>query len=533
MCGIIGLFGFPFHNAILHRKAFMEDGLFVTSLRGLDSTGIAAIPRAKGADPRVYKKDISGPDFIFLPKFTKLMSDANSHAGYIGHCRAPTYKNDVSSITAHPFQHKHITLVHNGHINNMKELTTSCKIEVDSAYIAHAMAENPASVVLPKLRGAFSLVWWDRDLGTLNFARNDERPMYLHFDWQKDTLYFASEYTMLFLAAERNNIKLSKDVLETSPMVHYSFGNISKVTEYKKEGFTTAPFYAGSHIHTAPNRAVWEPTKKTTSVTPTTETGTTGTKPIAGSGRDVKVIYMKGSAAHGEHVPEELLKHVIVDDLKCTSDPERVKSYLNDLGVPQKGTAFTVKPVGWVPYFYREKNNNNEEVPVAGLRYSPETPPTHMGAIIAKHNGGVSYVMLAGKSMEDYRRLITANLPVTVTAVAVCTSRHQSVSRKGATDSLPIPMVRFLPIKTDIVEEPAPSTDTAESATEELFPVYGKRRLVPYKEFLEITNTGCVNCSTYFNRANCHTIIWKGPHNEYPFCQECGKDPQIVNQLTV
>jgi len=64
------------------------------------------------------------------------------------------------------------------------------------------MAKNGAKDTFEKAKGAYACVWWNDNESTINFFRNDERPLW--FTWSKDMdmMFWASEIWM-FGAVER------------------------------------------------------------------------------------------------------------------------------------------------------------------------------------------------------------------------------------------------------------------------------------------------------------------------------------------
>ncbi len=109
MCGIIGYIGKK------STKDILLDSLELLEYRGYDSAGIALFP--EGANTPIVKK-VAGR----VSKLRELCTDmtADSCAG-IGHTRWATH-GGVSDANAHPHQHGKVTLVHNGIIENYKEL---------------------------------------------------------------------------------------------------------------------------------------------------------------------------------------------------------------------------------------------------------------------------------------------------------------------------------------------------------------------------------------------------------------------------
>jgi hypothetical protein len=241
MCGIIGLYGDSTHINTKDKRGFFQEGLFVDSLRGQDSTGIARIPRGSSA-PEVYKRALAGPDFLQRKDVARLLDKFSASVGMIGHNRSIT-RGVVDDDSAHPFQYKHITLVHNGTVYNSDKLVDrKCEADsnVDSAQVAWSFSLCEPDDLLPIMTGGFSLVWWDSRDQTLHFARNSERPMYWVVEPSNRMMYFGSELKMLTWLLDRNGISVKPKAMFTAPGTHYIFKNPQNLEEYTKRPFLKA-----------------------------------------------------------------------------------------------------------------------------------------------------------------------------------------------------------------------------------------------------------------------------------------------------
>ncbi|MBX7534813.1 glutamine--fructose-6-phosphate transaminase (isomerizing) [Qipengyuania sp. GH1] len=158
MCGIIGIVG---NSSVVDR---LVDGLRRMEYRGYDSAGICTIN-----DGKLIRRRAEG-------KLKNLVEElANNPApGEIGiaHTRWATHGAPTTS-NAHPHATDHVALVHNGIIENYKDLRAELRdkgrtleSDTDSEVVAHlvsievengACPENAVAQVLPRLRGAFAL----------------------------------------------------------------------------------------------------------------------------------------------------------------------------------------------------------------------------------------------------------------------------------------------------------------------------------------------------------------------------------------
>lgn len=237
MCGIVGL-----HSA--NKAGFFKNdvdalkGMLVTnSLRGIDSTGLMGFDKTNEKNHEVnIVKSVGSPFNLFdWGRAREFFDRMNSRFGtVVGHGRYAT-KGDVNGENAHPFEEGHITLVHNGGISNFYQLRDFEKhshVQVDSHLVACLIAEKGAEEVLPRLQGAYTLVWYDSTDGTLHMARNDQRPLFLGEN--KDTLFFASEVETLAFVNSRYNLQMDEEKFVSLPAYrHYIFEKGSLVPEVR------------------------------------------------------------------------------------------------------------------------------------------------------------------------------------------------------------------------------------------------------------------------------------------------------------
>src|SRR3954468_17787584 len=160
MCGIIGILG---REAVAEE---MVEALKRLEYRGYDSAGVATLEaghltrrRAEGKLKNLEKRLMSDP--------------LAGHAG-IGHTRWATHGRP-NEINAHPHATDKVAVVHNGIIENFRELREELQArghtfstETDTEVVAHLVTDamnNGASpqqaveAALPRLRGAFALAF--------------------------------------------------------------------------------------------------------------------------------------------------------------------------------------------------------------------------------------------------------------------------------------------------------------------------------------------------------------------------------------
>ncbi len=200
MCGLIGAAG---QLTVKHERA-IKTLLILDSLRGIDSTGLAAI--ARNGDLKMAKS-VGDPFCLFNTKsYDKAMSGVNSV--FIGHNRFAT-QGKVIHANAHPFAFPTLVGAHNGTLKNKYVLDDNKLYDVDSENLYHHMDRNGVENTIHKLDGAWALTWFNHEESTLNFIRNEERPLHVTVAEEDGVLFWASESWMLRIALSREGIKFS------------------------------------------------------------------------------------------------------------------------------------------------------------------------------------------------------------------------------------------------------------------------------------------------------------------------------------
>lgn len=232
MCGHVGIAG----NLKNDHEKTMKHLLLFDFLRGPDSTGFAAI--RESGQPEIVKIASHPLDLFSMKRFDAALNAYQSKV-FVGHNRAAT-RGLVNAYNAHPYTFGNITGAHNGTLDTSctKELEEKLgeKFEVDSMAIFAAIEKFGIDETVPMLKGAWALVWYDREEDTVNFIRNKERPMWMAWSKDLDTLYWASEYPTIDAA-----IKLGSSSLELHDEDGVSFWGSAvdylysfKISELKK-----------------------------------------------------------------------------------------------------------------------------------------------------------------------------------------------------------------------------------------------------------------------------------------------------------
>lgn len=205
MCGIVGMMG----ELTFKHKDVMGDLLYMDTLRGEDSTGISVI-RPNG-DVETLKLAVPGYDFIKYARFRELLKVSDNV--WLGHNRYKT-TGAVNRINAHPFEvtddDGFVALIgaHNGTLINKHDIPDNRAYETDSEALFNYISDVGIKEAISKVRGAWSLVWIDCLEDTVNFLRNDERPMCFTFTKDRKSIIWASESWMIRAACARRGLDI-------------------------------------------------------------------------------------------------------------------------------------------------------------------------------------------------------------------------------------------------------------------------------------------------------------------------------------
>jgi hypothetical protein len=180
MCGLVGIIARKPHGFYGPQVDLFEQMLILDQLRGKDSAG--AMMATRNGDQMVIKHATRHVSLMFETKeWSKFRQRVSSTGRFVvGHNRQAT-RGKTSSENAHPFVEGRIMLVHNGTLSysNPKELAPDRTVEVDSNAIAIALETDTPENVIPKVDGAFALIWYNNENETLYAVRNHERPLNL------------------------------------------------------------------------------------------------------------------------------------------------------------------------------------------------------------------------------------------------------------------------------------------------------------------------------------------------------------------
>ena len=192
----------------------------------------------------LVSKAVGTPYDLFPLKLTERIFAANNRL-LIGHNRYAT-QGGVTKKNAHPFEFDHVVGVHNGTLKARYGLKHN-NYAVDSEQLYANIDEDGEKVVIPKVEGAYALVWYDKENEQLKVIRNKERPLHYAFSACGKKVFFASEAWMLGVALNRNNYKhrpiqeIQDDQLYIFDVgVNINSNNFKDVT-FEKEELKQAP----------------------------------------------------------------------------------------------------------------------------------------------------------------------------------------------------------------------------------------------------------------------------------------------------
>lgn len=213
MCGLVGVAGYIGQKEESVFKRLLE----IDTIRGPHSTGVLVVDANGEAE---IVKAVGTPWNLY--EF-KAFDDAmrGSQCVLMGHNRWAT-KGKISRRNAHPFEHSHITGAHNGTLRSQQLLVDHKEFEVDSDNIFHSIAKVGVDETISKTCGAFALTWYDSVSESMNFVRNDERPLWLCESEDSRTLFWASELWMITVTLELANIHY-KEPYQPKPGELYNY----------------------------------------------------------------------------------------------------------------------------------------------------------------------------------------------------------------------------------------------------------------------------------------------------------------------
>ena len=229
MCGITGIARLDETSATDQDREIFLQLVQCGAVRGTHGTGLLNV--FDNGSSKTLKIGGSPESLLSAPEFHKFWTDGikGKVRFMVGHNRYGT-TGDRTTDSAHPFRHGTITMVHNGTLDTDLSLPDYKKYKVDSEALCYSISKIGIVDTIKKTSGAYALVFYDSKEKTLNFLRNNDRPLALCFEEWTKRLIFASEMPMLQWIAGRNYIHSGKDVkfeeLPINELWSFKMGNV-------------------------------------------------------------------------------------------------------------------------------------------------------------------------------------------------------------------------------------------------------------------------------------------------------------------
>ena len=516
MCG---LFGFivpqkPLNAHFMDKKHFVQEAMYMSTLRGGESAGIACVTDPY-KPPIVYKKAIYPPDFLQLRTTERILSDVERYHAVLGHTRSST-RGKVSDQNAHPFVCDNITMIHNGTVHNSWQLSrnTPAGMDVDSAHVCHAFAEGDPKEVLEKINGDYCFVWHDSAKGTINIAKNQGRPLFWAQIPEWRALAFMSEKGALGYILSRHQIKIKDIFWYPKNEVIYTY---HLDTDDLK--FDMTPFkHAVTRVRGSPRSVAGtggpERGKETTVLGPHQTPG--------GAEETISdVIARKSLSKRSPNTGRPTSKKGI----------KKAQAKLKALGLSYD-TTYGAVPKAFIPY-----KNQTEYGYIILIMQGIK----HKGMLAEMHNVKKSTFEMLVDRVED-------KLSVVAKAVNVQTERgghEQSIILElnpkyigGLVEEEEVPPtdLEFAaaqrskpgPVVSKIIQD---YKDADGAAIETIHGPYGM--YVTTKTWLNLTSDGCSFCGKQLDLSQAEKITWIGLEKKQPVCTECQGVEQVQKDIKI
>lgn len=235
MCGLFGAAG---PNLSAKDKDAVTVLGNLTRSRGKDSTGIFTVTRPttgknSAFKVKTYKQLQESPVFMASKAVQNMLQENPFVIG--GHCRFATH-GKVNLSNAHPFNCGHFVGMHNGVIQPLYD-------KVNDKTDSRVLFENMQALgVVKGIKsgldvGDMALVFINKSNGTLNYFRNDGRPLFIGIEEKKKKFFWASQKDFLEFIHKNGGVRFA-DIYSVSPYILHSIDMKSMrptLTEIKGE----------------------------------------------------------------------------------------------------------------------------------------------------------------------------------------------------------------------------------------------------------------------------------------------------------
>jgi len=210
MCGMCGILTGNMSRAEVDAFKLL---LFFCQTRGEDSTGVLSVKKPSDKDTRKdrplriqVRREAAEASTFLNYNWTKDKEQIFDTSSIMlgGHCRAATI-GSIKAVNAHPFTFDNVVGMHNGTVSI--PFKGDKNFETDSEAIYALINEIGFEATMNEIESfsqtAYALVWVDKKQKTLNFFRNDRRPLYFSELYSGSTKVWASEPWMLSVMTQK------------------------------------------------------------------------------------------------------------------------------------------------------------------------------------------------------------------------------------------------------------------------------------------------------------------------------------------
>jgi hypothetical protein len=382
------------------------------------------------------------------------------------------------------------------------------------------MDANGEMETLEQIDGGFVLVWWNSDTGTLNIARDNQRPLHMAFTAKENTFYWASELTELLHLLKDVEIDEDIGILYPKPWTWYKF-NLKNLREFEKVPFVKSQ---GRRIHNT------HPTGQNhgdeSCVTRWTEEELAGWEKVFEG--DTKSMTSRSNPVSDSSVDEieeirQTVANQILKDAKLSGIPTskkriaRAKMELRRLGIDYNSLRHC-KPMSWCKY----KNQEN------------------LGSVLAKAQREGFLIEVLQVRYEQFLVFQKAG-NLLVDCVNVRNGPHNDTRVIGTVSPRMGAYLEHLKTKEDSKETSEADAIRRANAERKAREIEDEHNLnsierncdgpdghkITMARFLELTSNGCAHCQCDIMPKHVGTIVWVG-RPATPICEECSSDPGIM-----